>query len=155
MKLKKLDQQFYIDHAHLVEALDNANGNWTKGKTRGYGIVVITINTLTFAIPLRSNIRHKAAYITVKSNAPGVYGKGLDFSKALLITNNKYISNAQFNIDAFEHKTLAGKEHFIAKKFEKYVENYVSAIQHNRAGVLKRAEYRFTTLQNYHTELKI
>ena len=89
MQLIKLDPSFYADHTHLVQALDNHNGVWDAGKVRGYGIVVITINKLTFGIPLRTNITHSAAYLTVRNINPNtkIKGKGLDFSKALLIKN--------------------------------------------------------------------
>jgi protein AbiQ len=78
MQLKKLDQSFYKDNTHLTQALDNVDGNWVSGKVRGYGVVVINLNGLTFAIPLRSNIKHKAAYITVISSIKGVKVKVKD-----------------------------------------------------------------------------
>lgn len=110
MNLKKLNKSFYDDNSHLQEALDNFNGSWAQGKVRGYGVVVINFNGLTFAIPLRSNIRHSAAYITVRSHSTGVKGKGLDFSKALLITQTSYISHLPFKISSDEHKKLQDKE---------------------------------------------
>ncbi|WP_099137062.1 hypothetical protein [Xenorhabdus budapestensis] len=64
MKLRKLDQTFYDENVYLIQALDNENGKWIPGKTCGHGIVVININKLTFAIPLRISIKHNAAYIT-------------------------------------------------------------------------------------------
>ena len=153
MQLKKLDNSFYADNAHLKEALDNYNGNWTQGKVRGYGIVIIFINNLSFAIPLRSNIKHKSAYITVKSNQKGLEGKGLDFSKALLISDKKYISNLPFKISPNEHKKLADKEHYITSKFEKYISKYILAVQRADNHVLNNSNYRFSTLCNYHQEL--
>jgi len=153
VQLKKLDNSFYTENSHLKEALDNHNGNWTQGKVRGYGIVLITINSLSFAIPLRTNIKHKAAYITVKSNQGHIEGKGLDFTKALLIAEQKYISNLPFKISSAEHQKLANKEHYITKKFEKYVEKYIDAIKKNDANILGNTNYRFSTLCNYHAEL--
>lgn len=61
-EIKKLTRDFYNENTHLVEALDSFNGNWQKGKTRGYGVVIIS--SLTFAIPLRSNIKHSAAHLS-------------------------------------------------------------------------------------------
>jgi len=153
MKLKKLDHAFYANHGHLKEALDNHDGNWEKGKTRGYGVVVIQLNQLTFAIPLRTNIKHSAAYITLKSNQPGVKGKGLDFSKALLISDPAYVADVPFKIPPAEFKKLRGKERFITEKFEKYVKHYIEAVQHQDENRLSEHEYRFTTLINYHQEL--
>lgn len=155
MQLKKLDKSFYTDHSHLKEALDNQDGNWERGKVRGYGIVVIEIDSLQFAIPLRTNIRHSACYITVRSSAQGVLGKGLDFSKALLITDEKYISNQVFKIDNSEHKRLLDKEHFITQKFSKYVHRYIQAHAASDENILSSMEYRYSTLCNYHRELGI
>ncbi len=106
MQLKKLDNSFYAAHTHLIDALDNYDGKWAVGKVRGYGVVVIEINSLKFAIPLRSNIKHKASYITSKDRRPGFNGQGLDFSKALLITDERYISKETFKISADEKKKL-------------------------------------------------
>jgi protein AbiQ len=151
MHLKKLDTSFYDENTHLVEALDNFNGNWQEGKARGYGVVIINLNNLTFAIPLRSNIRHKAAYIT----SSGTVKKGLDFSKAVLISKDSYVSNAPFKIPSEEHKKLLDKEHFVTHKFEKYVDHYIKAVKSSDQNILRSEEYRYTTLQNYHLELAV
>ena len=153
VQLKKLDNSFYINNTHLKEALDNHNGSWTPGKTRGYGVVIILINNLSFAIPLRSNIKHKSSYITVRSNQKGLEGKGLDFTKALLIKEQRYISNLPFKISKDEHKKLANKEYYITSKFEKYVSKYITAIQKSDHHILQSSNYRFSTLCNYHVEL--
>jgi len=137
MQLKKLDITFYGEHTHLKEALDNFNGNWQTNKVRGYGIVVITIeNNFTFAIPLRTNIKHSAAYITIPSHSPGVKGKGLDYSKALLISDLKYISSTVFKIPANEYKKLNNKEHHITKQYTKYVKKYINAAKSSDRNIL-------------------
>ncbi|MEN9868569.1 MAG: hypothetical protein RL748_4159 [Pseudomonadota bacterium] len=146
MQLIKLDPSFHQDHTHLVQALDNHGGTWQPGKTRGYGIVLISIGNLTFGIPLRSNIQHKAAYLTARNSPAGngpPYGKGLDFSKALLISNPSYISTEIFKIPPDEHKKLASKQ------------AYIYAISRCDKNILNSNEYRHTTLQNYHIALGI
>jgi protein AbiQ len=146
MQLIKIDPTFYVDHAHLVQALDNHGGAWQAGKTRGYGI------------PIRSNISHKAAYLTVRNLSSGnglPYGKGLDFSKALFIPNSSYISAEVFKIPPKEHQKLVSKQLYIANIFEKYVEKYINAVSKADKNILNSNEYRHTTLQNYHTELGI
>jgi hypothetical protein len=72
----KLDESFYIDSQNLVEALDHVQGSWTKNKTRGYGLCLININNLNFAIPLRSYIKYKASFVTKKSSSQACLGKG-------------------------------------------------------------------------------
>lgn len=153
MQLKKLDQSFYYAHSHLVEALDNIGGRWIQGKTRGYGIILININSLTFGIPLRSNIMHKSSYPTVGKH--GSSHKGLDFTKALLITNTRYISAELFKIPSAEHNLLKNKEHYITTRFNKYVERYIKAVTATDLNILGSSDYRFTTLKNYHAELGI
>jgi len=154
MKLLKLEHKFYRENTHLKEALDNHNGNWEKGKIRGYGIVIIDLNTLKFAIPLRSNINHDACFIISKQkNQNSTVITGLDFSKALLIKNPSYISKEIFRIPNEQHNRLKVKEHFIAQKFSKYVEKYTKAILKTDKRILNLPEYRFSTLQNYHLEL--
>ncbi len=157
MQLKKLDPSFYIENTHIVEALDNFDGNWEENKVRGYGIVVIKLHGLKFGIPLRSHIKHKAAYITVRNKGGDRKdrGKGFDFSKALLITHDRYISENPFKIPEVEHNKVKEKSHFIKKSFEKYVDKYISAARELDDNILKSAEYRYTTLKNYHAELKI
>jgi protein AbiQ len=155
MQLKKLDSSFYGHHTHLVEDWDNHQGQWQTGKVRGYGVVIISIKNLTFTIPLRSNISHKAAYIIVKSQEQGVRGKELDYSKALLITNMQYIANVPFKISASEHNTLQNKEVFITSQFDKYVARYIKAVKKQDNHILNSIEYRFTILKNYHVELEL
>lgn len=155
MKTVKLDHSFYSDHAHLHNAMDNYDGNWDALKTRGYGVAVVTINTLLFAIPLRSRIRHNGAYITKHINHKGVVGKGLDFSKALLITDRKYLSTEVFKIDPVQHKKIREKGIHIRKAFEKYVEKYIEASTKGDENILNSSKYKFTTLINYHPELGI
>ena len=157
MQLIKLDPSFYADHTHLVQALDNHNGVWDAGKVRGYGIVVITINKLTFGIPLRTNITHSAAYLTVRNINPNtkIKGKGLDFSKALLIKNPSYISSEIYKIPVVEHKKLLSKQHHITQLFDKYLTRYIDAVRKKDIHILNSNEYRHTTLQNYHVELGI
>lgn len=154
MLLRKLDPTFYTENAHLKEALDNHHGNWERGKTRGYGIAVITITKdLKFAIPLRTNIKHSASYITVKQNRHASHGKGLDFSKALLIEQPSYVSSEVFKIPSEEFKILRSKSRFITLTFEKYVNRYVGAVNSNDNNILASEEYRFCTLINYHPQL--
>ena len=153
MLLKKLSSSFYKENMHLEEALDNIDGKWKAGKVRGYGVVIISINNLLFAIPLRSKIKHKAAHFTVRSSTSGIKGKGLDFSKSLLILKKEYISDSPFKIPSTEHKNLKDKVLYITAKFEKYVNKYIAAIEKGDINILRSNEYRFTTLVNYHSEL--
>lgn len=155
MDLRKLHPSFYKDNVGIKEALDNFNGNWESNKVRGYGVVIISIDSLTFAIPLRSRIKHRAAYITQTTTDRSYRGGGLDYTKALLLTDMSYVSNDLFKIPYQERKKLRNKESFISGRFEKYVQRYIDAIRLDDNNILNSFEYKYTTLINYHDELGI
>lgn len=147
MKLAKLHDDFFNENKDLVEVLDkNKQGEWDGEKTRGYGVVLISIaGGLTFGIPLRSQIKHNSCFRTV-DNA------GLDYSKAVLIKNTVHVGEA-FKIPSDQYVKIADREVFITGRFTKYVEKYIQGVRKGDANIIR--EYRFSTLQNYHAELKI
>lgn len=65
MELQKLHHSFYTDNTKVEQALgfDMKLGVWSSGKVRGHGVVQIFLNNLIFAIPVRSNIKHRASFI--------------------------------------------------------------------------------------------
>jgi protein AbiQ len=158
MDLKKLDSSFYIDNPVLIQALefDMATNTWLGGdKVRGHGIVQIEVNGLTFAIPVRSKIKHKECLILeVDRNDRHSKGMGLDYSKAVLIRDPSHVSNDNFVLRSkAAGKKLIGKEEHVKKQFTQYVEKYINAIGKNDEEILISMEYRYTTLVNYHNEL--
>jgi len=148
MEIRKLDHSFYTENTHLVQTLD---------KTRGYGIVIISLRGgLKFGIPLRSNLPNAACFVTkTEVIRDQQQKKGLDYSKAVLITDDTYVSDAIFMIPADEKDAISKKSQEIADDFEKYVEKYIHAVKNSHRYTLGSREYRFTTLQNYHDELGI
>lgn len=145
MKICKLRPVFYYHNKDLLETLD---GTGTSGeKIRGYGIVVIEINNgMRFGIPLRSNLKYKHGFKTID-------GKGLDYSKAVLIGNAAFIGQP-FTIPQDEYLKIKEKEHFIVSRFQKYVERYINLANKGDKNALHQS-YRYTTLVNYHAELGI
>ncbi|WP_151753895.1 type III toxin-antitoxin system TenpIN family toxin [Acinetobacter soli] len=144
MFIQKLNDSFFSENSHLVEVLDKRNGVWDGHKERGYGILVISINNLRFGIPLRSYMKHRFGFHTVES-------KGLDYSKAVLLSKDEYICNLPFMIPNDEFVKIKDKSRFIEKKFTDYVQGYIDAIIANDSNKLK--PYAFSTLKNYHKEL--
>ena len=157
MELKKLDASFYTDNPILTQALDfdMKAQTWFSGdKIRGHGIVQIQIgDSLTFAIPVRSNIKHKGSFILEVSSVKGIKGMGLDYSKAMLIKNTQHVSAEVFVLRTkAAGKKLLGKESHITSMFKAYVDKYIAAVKANDQHILNSLEYRHTTLVNYHTE---
>lgn len=147
MKLAKLHDDFFNENKGLVEVLDkNRQGEWDGEKTRGYGVVLISVaDGLTFGIPLRSRITHSSCFRTVND-------AGLDYSKAVLITNPAHVADA-FKIPSDQYVKIVDREIFITQRFEKYVERYIFGVRKGDVNILRG--YRFSTLQNYHAELQI
>ncbi|MDH2528304.1 hypothetical protein QDR63_18775 [Acinetobacter baumannii] len=144
MFIQKLDETFFNENNHLVEVLDKREGKWDGEKERGYGILVIEIKSLRFGIPLRSHMNHKQGFFTKGT-------KGLDYSKAVLLAKDEYISAMPFKIPSDEYVKVKDRSRFIEKKFTKYVEDYIRGVSSNDQNILR--PYRFSTLQNYHVEL--
>ncbi|MBB4955064.1 hypothetical protein H4S14_003085 [Agrobacterium vitis] len=127
----------YLTEHPTIEAMD---------KSRPHAIVVIEVNGLRFAIPLRTHLRHKQGFPTINDC-------GLDYSKCLLIFEDKDISRDIKLESAAEFKIINEHEHKIIKDFKKYVDKYIKAVLKEDKFVLN--EYRFSTLQNYHDQLGI
>lgn len=149
MDIKKLSPEFYAENEHLLEVLDkNRNTNkWEQHKQRGYGLAIISINDLRFGIPIRTTI-HRANKHCFKT----IGESGLDYTKAVLLEKDTYVSNQTFKVKTEEFTKIKEHEHFIQQRFEKYVNAYITAHQKNDTRIINR-EFRFSTLVNYHAQL--
>ena len=117
MKFIFLTDQFYSDYSHCPEI--------EQKKERPYTQVCLEYNGIQFAIPFRSNIKHNHVYWTDKKN-----NCGLDFSKAVIIENSKYIdTTGKPHIRPKEFKALLGKEHMVVRGLLKYIKEYLKAKQ--------------------------
>lgn len=113
-------------------------------ENRPYTQAVTDLNGLKFAIPLRSNISHNNDVLWTDKKT----GHGLDFTKAVVILDDEYLSDEKVFIREKEHKYLLGKEQRVKEKMEKCIENYKKA----KENITKKhnAEYcSFSTLQYF------
>ena len=109
MKYVFLTKQFYKDYSHCSEI--------EQKQYRPYVMLLIDVEGLLFALPMRSHIKHKYAYFTNKQN-----GCGIDYSKAVVITDEKlYIDTKRPTIRNDEYKILLGKDYIVSKEFKKYL----------------------------------
>ena len=92
---------------------------------------------VTFAVPLRSHIRHEYAVFTDKEKT-----KGLDLTKAVVVNDvAKYIdTETKVYIKNEEHKALKGKEDFLAKKLENYIKQYKKALETQEKSIVTDKE---------------
>ena len=93
-------------------------------RNRPYVVVFVTVGERTFAIPMRSHIRHPYAFLTDKENRCGI-----DYTKAVLILDEeRYIDPVkQPHIRPNEFDALRGKEYRIQCGMQKYIEKYKKA----------------------------
>lgn len=123
-------------------------------KNRGYGIVSITIDDLTYAIPLRSNLNHSYGFKTIPvKRRNSLSWNGLDYSKALVIDKSD-IEPGVFKLkDQAEFNKIQLNEKKIKSEFENYVSDYLDCAKNGTNTTDKR--FKFSTLQYFHAELGI
>jgi protein AbiQ len=113
-------------------------------KTRPYVQVIVEISGVIFAIPLRSAINHPFVLWTDKKNHCGI-----DFSKAVVISNEKYIDKVKIpHLRQNEFNALRGKDYRIRVKFEKYIEKYKEA-RKDLSKPINRILCSYSTLQYF------
>lgn len=157
MELKLLSEDFYQENGDLDEVMDKAKGNTefdTKARVRGYGVLLVQIEGLKFAIPFRSNIPHTHCFVSkrISGGKDGVRRMGLDYTKSVIITDEKFVSSRQFRMkDSREYWEVVYNEEKIISEFTEYVEKYKTAILSRDENIIR--EHQLSTLQNYHKEL--
>ncbi|GAD90098.1 hypothetical protein VHA01S_032_00480 [Vibrio halioticoli NBRC 102217] len=123
-------------------------------KNRGYGIVSITIDTLTYAIPLRSNMNHSNGFKTISMKRGNkLIWNGLDYSKALVVKQDDIEKTAFKLREQKEFNKIQLNKEKIQTEFEKYVSAYLECVKKGTSTKDKR--FIFSTLQYFHSELGI
>lgn len=107
----------------------------------------------TFALPLRTNIKHSNCYKFQYSSRPTDSITGIDFSKAVIVNNEQYIGEAA-EIDNKEYVELNDRIAFIISKFKTFVKGYYLYAAGN-ANEYQAKRYKYTTLKYFHKELGI
>ena len=116
-------------------------------ENRPYVVLLVNINNNKFVIPLRTNIRHSYCYKFKTSDRETDSITGIDYSKAVVISDDSYLGEAT-NINDREYLELQQKTFFIINKFKKYVDGYIDYKKHGgNEYVAKR--YAFSTLKYF------
>lgn len=138
MVFKHLSEKFYKDYP-----ADKYPEMMLK-ENRPYTQVITDYNGVKFAIPLRSDISHTTDVLWTNKSAK----HGLDFTKAVVILDEEYISDERAYIRSDEHKHLLGKEQRVKEKMERCISHYKKAKEniHDK----HNAEYcSYSTLQYF------
>ncbi|MCL2008355.1 MAG: hypothetical protein FWG77_09745 [Treponema sp.] len=118
MKFYRLSAAFYEQFSKYEEILTNEN--------RPYYVLLLELDNLTYAIPLRSNINHRYCFIADNSNE---MNKGLDYSKAVVVTEPEHIDTNPVTIRQNEYKIYIKREFLIKRQFSSYVSRYKKEIK--------------------------
>lgn len=142
MRFTFLSESFYRKYHDCAEI--------EQKRDRPYIVTLVSIGTVTFAVPLRSHIKHTHVLWTDKEN-----GCGLDFSKAVVLTEDKDIDTLRVpHIRQNEFDSLRGKDFEIKQGLLRYIRAYRKASQ--RLDVPRnRLLCQFSTLQYFEEYLHI
>ena len=141
VKFYSLTPSFFETYKHCPE-IEQKQG-------RPYHVLLVEWCGCTFAIPLRSHIRHSFAFI-----ADGVES-GLDFTKAVVIRDRKFVSAVPVQIRQHEFNVLKQHERVIRQRFESYLRLYIKKIKRRRdnPSIPLDRECRYSALQYFHEDL--
>ena len=146
-QLKYLTEKFYEEYG-------SKNYPEIEQKTdRPYMVFLVNIDNNTYAIPFRTNVKHKACYKFKTSSRDTKSSTGLDYSKAVIVNSEKYIGQSA-TIDNKEYLELSKKYYFIIKQFKTYVQGYMKYVK-GEANEFEAKKYKFSTLQYFHKELNL
>lgn len=153
MEIKKLYELNYLS-AKFYNKYNSVEYPEIEHKAhRPYIVLLIKIDNNTFALPLRTNIKHSSCYKFQYSSRPTDSITGIDFSKAVIVNNSEYIGEAA-EMDNKEYVELNDRIAFIISKFRTYIKGYHTYIS-GKANEHQAKKYRYTTLKYFHKELGI
>jgi protein AbiQ len=147
MEFHRLSAAFYTQFGQCEEIL-------TK-EERPYYVLLLELDGLTYAIPLRSHITHPYCFIADSFNGQK---SGLDYSKAVVITDSaKYIDPAPVTIRQHEYNFLKQREYLIKKQFSSFVASYKKEILRRQKNqeLPVSALCRYASLKYFHKELDL
>lgn len=143
--LNRLSAEFYRDY-------DSTGYPEIENKqNRPYMVLVVKIEKNTFALPLRTNIRHNYGYKFKTSDRETDSCTGIDYTKAVIINDQKYIGDAA-SINGKEYVEIDRNAHRIIAGFERYLNGYIR-FQKNGGTPYDSKRYRYSTLKYFHMEL--
>lgn len=149
LQIDLLSPNFFINKASsLDEVLEKQN--------RPYCVLLVQVKGLNFALPLRTNLpqpdNEGICFKTIPNGNGGF--KGIDFTKAVIVDLHNDIMNKNIQLrNKQEFLNIQGNVKKITRNFKKFVERYITEMKIHPESLSN--DFRFSTLSNYHSELKI
>lgn len=120
---------------------------------RPYMVMLIKIENNTFAVPFRTNVPHNNCYKFKTSTRPTDSVTGIDYTKAVIVNDSKYIGISA-RINDKEYTELNDNYGFIINQFQKFVSDYIKYANSEKRYYASK-KFRYTTLKYFHKELGI
>lgn len=142
-----LSQQFQTDYpASTYPEIMHKQG-------RPYNCLLIDSHEGYFiCVPFRSYINHSNAYM-FKNSQRSLYCKsGLDYSKAVIIADSKYLDSGKAIVDQDEYTEAMRNMNTIAQEALEYVDTYIGHVS-GSAPIHQRQfqrKYQYSTLKYFH-----
>lgn len=146
-QLNYLSELFY-SHFDFKKYPEIANKD-----NRPYMVLLIKIKSNTFAIPFRTNIHHNSCYKFKTSTRSTDSVTGIDYTKAVIVNNIKYIGKPA-RINDKEYTELSDNYGFIINQFQKFVSDYIKYANSEKRYYASK-KFKYATLKYFHKELGI
>ncbi|MBO5037293.1 MAG: hypothetical protein J6B51_01670 [Clostridia bacterium] len=153
MESKKIYELHYLSESFYIKYNPTEYTEIEHKLQRPYIVLLIEIDNNTFALPLRTNVKHSNCYKFQYSSRPTDSITGIDFSKAVIVNEQEYIGEPA-EIDNKEYVELNDRISFIVSKFRTYLKGYYTYVS-GKANEYQAKKYQYTTLKYFHKELGI
>ncbi len=144
-----IKEKYFIDNSFFVKMLDP--GNYDKQSKRSYLSLRVDVNSNSFYIPLRNNLKNdikpfgRVGHLVPSKSRPNA---GFDFRYALIVNDSSYIEMPTTQrIPTSQFKRINNDIDDIEKEFNEYIKGFIKAMRKSR--IQNEPLYRESSLINF------
>lgn len=144
-----IKEKYFIDNSFFVKILDP--GNYDKQSKRSYLSLRVDVNSNSFYIPLRNNLKNdikpfgRVGHLVPSKSRPNA---GFDFRYALIVNDSSYIERPTTQrIPTSQFKRINNDIDDIEKEFNEYIKGFIKAMRKSR--IQNEPLYRESSLINF------
>lgn len=144
-----IKEKYFIDNSFFVKMLDP--GNYDKQSKRSYLSLRVDVNSNSFYIPLRNNLKNdikpfgRVGHLVPSKSRPNA---GFDFRYALIVNDSSYIERPTTQrIPTSQFKRINNDIDDIEKEFNEYIKGFIKAMRKSR--IQNEPLYRESSLINF------
>lgn len=144
-----IKEKYFIDNSFFVKMLDP--GNYDKQSKRSYLSLRVDVNSNSFYIPLRNNLKNdikpfgRVGHLVPCKSRPNA---GFDFRYALIVNDSSYIEMPTTQrIPTSQFKRINNDIDDIEKEFNEYIKGFIKAMRKSR--IQNEPLYRESSLINF------